>query len=127
MFFAFIYYICYNSQNIIKIIIMAETLKHNENSISQNQWEIDLYSPEITQRVINLIKKTDIPDIIKQHYIENIDKYDRAQLIRILGKYFERLKEINETDRKNKLEMEEAQRRFLDDLELEKKSQNIVW
>lgn len=106
---------------------MAETLKHNEKSISQNQWEIDLYSPEITQRVINLIKKTDIPDIVKQHYIENIDKYDRAQLIRILGKYFERLKEINETDKKNKLEMEEAQRKFLDDLELEKKSQNIVW
>lgn len=106
---------------------MSELLQNNTEASSQNSQEIDLYSPEITQRVINLIKKTDIPEVVKQHYIENIDKYDRAQLIRILGKYFERLKEINETDRKNKLEMEEAQRKFLDALELEKKSQNIVW
>lgn len=89
--------------------------------------DIDIYSPEITERVIKLIRRVDMPEIMKEHLIENIDKWDRAQLIQILWRYFERVKKIQEGEEKDKRELEEAQRHFLDALELDHKYKWDVW
>lgn len=112
---------------------MAETKTGGENISPERHQDkkkddIDIYSPEITERVIKLIRKVDIPEVLKEHLIANIDNYDRAELVRMLGKYFERNKAIREDEEKTLREYEEARKRLMDAIEVNKQSdQNDVW
>ena len=100
----------------------------NPEQMKPKDWKVDIYSPEITERAKRLIMQVDVPDIIKEHMIENIDVYDRAELIRMLWRYFERNRVIREREDRDKRELEEAHKRYLDALDLERKdNHDEIW
>ncbi|EKD44324.1 MAG: hypothetical protein ACD_71C00179G0019 [uncultured bacterium (gcode 4)] len=94
---------------------------------SKTEEEIDIYSPEITKRVIALVEKTDLPEIIKQYVIRHIDEWDRAELVRLLSEYFERNRIIREQEEKDKRDFEESRRKLIEMLELDVKYKGDIW
>lgn len=87
-----------------------------------------LYTPEVTERIKSLILRLEVPTIVKEQLLANVDNYDRRDLIDMLVRYFTALKKIDGDDRRAKAELEEARKRLQDSVEADRISNpDSVW